>query len=184
MLPGTLAELLRCQRHQSRHPLVFHPLFWFQGWAFAQFLARALRPARFGRQMRVLTVIKSEKIARGPFQSRSALVHTPRTQGHLPGSPSQEASGRDRSAPSGVGQIRFGVGFLQGAQWFIAGWSSPVARQAHNLKVTGSNPVPATTFVITFSPSRSNDRGGFPQNAGTGDGAGLLAGSVTRSIEL
>src|SRR5476651_1686074 len=28
----------------------------------------------------------------------------------------------------------------------VAGWSSPVARQAHNLKVTGSNPVPATTF--------------------------------------
>src|SRR3546814_3037708 len=25
-----------------------------------------------------------------------------------------------------------------------AGWSSPVARQAHNLKVTGSNPVTAT----------------------------------------
>src|SRR5712671_2942726 len=102
--------------------------------------------------MRVLTLIKSEKITRGPFQSGSALVHTPRTQGHLPGSPSQEASGRDRSAPSGVGQIRFGVGFLQGVQRFIAGWSSPVARQAHNLKVTGSNPVPATTFVITRSP--------------------------------
>ena len=28
-----------------------------------------------------------------------------------------------------------------------AGWSSPVARQAHNLKVTGSNPVPATIFT-------------------------------------
>lgn len=27
-----------------------------------------------------------------------------------------------------------------------AGWSSPVARQAHNLKVTGSNPVPATRY--------------------------------------
>ena len=27
---------------------------------------------------------------------------------------------------------------------FIAGWSSPVARQAHNLKVVGSNPTPAT----------------------------------------
>src|SRR3546814_20656630 len=26
-----------------------------------------------------------------------------------------------------------------------AGWSSPVARQAHNMKVTGSNPVPANT---------------------------------------
>ena len=30
-----------------------------------------------------------------------------------------------------------------------AGWSSPVARQAHNLKVTGSNPVPAPKFSYT-----------------------------------
>src|SRR6202035_2060840 len=29
---------------------------------------------------------------------------------------------------------------------FDAGWSSPVARQAHNLKVVGSNPTPATNF--------------------------------------
>ena len=28
-----------------------------------------------------------------------------------------------------------------------AGWSSPVARQAHNLKVIGSNPIPATKFA-------------------------------------
>src|SRR5580704_1552812 len=28
----------------------------------------------------------------------------------------------------------------------FAGWSSPVARQAHNLKVVGSNPTPATNF--------------------------------------
>ncbi len=28
--------------------------------------------------------------------------------------------------------------------YHIAGWSSPVARQAHNLKVVGSNPTPAT----------------------------------------
>src|SRR6266478_1735273 len=28
-----------------------------------------------------------------------------------------------------------------------AGWSSLVARQAHNLKVAGSNPAPATTFL-------------------------------------
>jgi hypothetical protein len=26
----------------------------------------------------------------------------------------------------------------------VAGWSSPVAREAHNLEVAGSNPVPAT----------------------------------------
>ncbi len=30
------------------------------------------------------------------------------------------------------------------ASFFIAGWSSLVARRAHNPKVIGSNPVPAT----------------------------------------
>ena len=30
----------------------------------------------------------------------------------------------------------------------IAGWSSPAARQAHNLKVVGSNPTPATKIMI------------------------------------
>jgi hypothetical protein len=33
-----------------------------------------------------------------------------------------------------------------------AGWSSPVARQAHNLKVTGSNPVPAPKALIRSPP--------------------------------
>ena len=33
---------------------------------------------------------------------------------------------------------------LSHAHGFAAGWSSPVARQAHNLKVVGSNPAPAT----------------------------------------
>ena len=31
-----------------------------------------------------------------------------------------------------------------------AGWSSLVARQAHNLKVAGSNPAPATTLSLLF----------------------------------
>ncbi len=31
-----------------------------------------------------------------------------------------------------------------------AGWSSPVARQAHNLKVVGSNPTPATKYKIRY----------------------------------
>ena len=31
-----------------------------------------------------------------------------------------------------------------------AGWSSPVARQAHNLKVAGSNPAPATNTPLHF----------------------------------
>ncbi|WP_210167015.1 hypothetical protein, partial [Rhizobium acidisoli] len=32
------------------------------------------------------------------------------------------------------------------------GWSSPVARQAHNLKAAGSNPAPATKSSITQYP--------------------------------
>ena len=35
---------------------------------------------------------------------------------------------------------------LEAKQIGAAGWSSPVARQAHNLKVVGSNPTPATTL--------------------------------------
>ena len=37
--------------------------------------------------------------------------------------------------------------------YFFAGWSSPVARQAHNLKVRGSNPLPATRFLCGFEVS-------------------------------
>jgi hypothetical protein len=33
-----------------------------------------------------------------------------------------------------------------------AGWSSPVARQAHNLKVVGSNPTPATNKITGLVP--------------------------------
>jgi hypothetical protein len=40
-----------------------------------------------------------------------------------------------------------------------AGWSSPVARQAHNLKVTGSNPVPAT--ILTCRTSKASAFGAF-----------------------
>jgi hypothetical protein len=33
------------------------------------------------------------------------------------------------------------------------GWSSPVAREAHNLEVAGSNPAPATNYI----PSNKKD---------------------------
>ena len=36
-----------------------------------------------------------------------------------------------------------------------AGWSSPVARQAHNLKVAGSNPAPATKLIPTKTHSQA-----------------------------
>ena len=39
-----------------------------------------------------------------------------------------------------------------------AGWSSPVARQAHNLKVRGSNPLPATNPIKDLAtPYQSAD---------------------------
>ena len=44
-----------------------------------------------------------------------------------------------------------------------AGWSSPVARQAHNLKAAGSNPAPATRYFPNRqnnkAPDRKNGRG-------------------------
>jgi hypothetical protein len=44
-----------------------------------------------------------------------------------------------------------------------AGWSSPVARQAHNLKVAGSNPAPATNINISqaFRQAPIRKDGGF-----------------------
>ena len=42
-----------------------------------------------------------------------------------------------------------------------AGWSSPVARQAHNLKVVGSNPTPATKFSNNYNALRPAKRGAF-----------------------
>ena len=40
----------------------------------------------------------------------------------------------------------------------IAGWSSLVARQAHNLKVVGSNPAPATKFRGDLAHDGTADR--------------------------
>ena len=39
----------------------------------------------------------------------------------------------------------------------VAGWSSPVAREAHNLEVAGSNPVPATyqALAVALSTARA-----------------------------
>ena len=59
------------------------------------------------------------------------------------------------AAPSGPSlqagrTLCFEGDFLSGTDKFDAGWSSPVARQAHNLKVTGSNPVPAPKQTPDF----------------------------------
>ena len=53
----------------------------------------------------------------------------------------------------------------------IAGWSSPVARQAHNLKVAGSNPAPATrprARLHLYPHTGSGFRGLFRVSGGAG----------------
>jgi hypothetical protein len=106
------------------------------------------------RFSRISAGIKSRKVPSRVFPKPARIGTQPtRPQGIRYGLPSQEASGRDRSAPRGVGQSRFGS-FRQGTQTFIAGWSSPVARQAHNLKVIGSNPIPATKFPVNSTSWR------------------------------
>ena len=57
--------------------------------------------------------LNPEKIAPRAFPKR-ACVGTYRSHpGAWPGLPSQEASGRDRSAPPGVGRLRSGIGFAK-----------------------------------------------------------------------
>ena len=50
---------------------------------------------------------------------------------------------------------------------YIAGWSSSVARRAHNPEVKGSNPFPATNWsrsaVVTTSACHAEDRGFNPR---------------------
>ena|SRR5579884_1518523 len=65
----------------------------------------------------------------------------------------------------------------------IAGWSSPVARQAHNLKAAGSNPAPATNFFI---PSFENLKNLKAKNEAVAEFAGVLRelGQRIREISL
>src|ERR1700733_3173118 len=76
-------------------------------WAFAPILASVLTVARFGTKSAGFDCHKTrEKIARGPFQSASALVHTARTQGLRP-RVAFSGSLRTEPAPKGVGQAVF-----------------------------------------------------------------------------
>ncbi len=54
-------------------------------------------------------------------------------------------------------EVLSGCGFAD-SKFGIAGWSSPVARQAHNLKVRGSNPLPATKFHNKINKMRTRRR--------------------------
>jgi hypothetical protein len=49
-------------------------------------------------------------------------------------------------APPAKGGVVISAACQTASARFIAGWSSPVARQAHNLKVVSSNLAPATKY--------------------------------------
>jgi hypothetical protein len=113
-----------------------------------QLLARAPWRAGLSREKRDLADFCRHKF----LKSRIAALSKAGARWYIPSrDPRAFAKGcLLRKPPDGNGALwrwpdsfRHSV-FRQGTQRFIAGWSSPVARQAHNLKVIGSNPIPAT----------------------------------------
>ena len=64
--------------------------------------------------------------------------------GQKQGSPRQLASAKYARIQKGVDRQ---LGAEHVAPPLVAGWSSLVARQAHNLKVAGSNPAPAPNLT-------------------------------------
>ena len=125
---------------QQPKPRLARPLD-HRAWPF--FSKRAIR--------RMFAVTKSSKAAPRPFPKRAHVdTYAPRPTGICCGLPSQEASGRKRRLRALTVPFRQSV-LGEGAQRFIAGWSSPVARQAHNLKVASSNLAPATKFSLHFA---------------------------------
>ena len=72
-----------------------------------------------------------------------------------------------------------------GFSFLGAGWSSPVARQAHNLKVAGSNPAPATNIQKNAFTAIRLD-GGFFVSSGNGGSVipSMVFTSKTSFIEV
>src|SRR5258708_11720234 len=128
---------------------------WPQGWAFAQVLASALPRGRFGAE---IARFERHKTPKRSFAGLSK-VHR---RWYIPLAPRGIArvafsgSLRTGSAPRALAKPVSLSALCEGAQRFIAGRSSPVARQAHNLKVIGSNPIPATK-IDTKNPAISMD---------------------------
>ena len=85
-----------------------------------------------------------------PFRTRSLSPPEPmvlrlkaRESRSSPGLPSTYDLRANGLRPN---RARFSNTFFLRERPLAAGWSSPVARQAHNLKVVGSNPTPAPKF--------------------------------------
>ena len=85
---------------------------------------------------------------------------------------------RESRSPPGLPSTRHATHSLTQAQRFGAGWSSPVARQAHNLKVAGSNPAPATNTPSQHTARAITRADPTPQPAGPKRSAGFLLSAI------
>ena len=95
-------------------PPVFCLAAWLRFWQTPLFGRLMARPVPRGRFVTDLGVTKTSKTGPWAFP-KQRCVDTYRSHPRaLPGLPSQEASGRDRSAPKSVGRFRFGSGFSKG----------------------------------------------------------------------
>ena len=95
-----------------------------------------------------------------PLSAAAPMVLRPKTREsrsppNLKNAPLPSAARTRAAAGNTARATRTGAFALPNDRIPAAGWSSPVARQAHNLKVVGSNPTPATkaTWKIDRSPS-------------------------------
>src|SRR3954449_328089 len=84
-------------------------------------------------------------------QGRAGLQGRCRAAGAGDGNAPQPAV-RERRAPLLTGLNGPGASLYNGL--YAAGWSSLVARRAHNPKVAGSNPAPAMSLRVTGGPQR------------------------------
>jgi hypothetical protein len=82
-----------------------------QNSAFAAFMAGAVPSGGFGAPSPRLALIKSAKAGSCPFPKQGDVDTYPSHPMALPGLPSQEASGRDRSAPNTRWPVHFRSGF-------------------------------------------------------------------------
>ena len=132
----------RCQVCKSQHHIdIFSPLRTLEH-------SRVALAARFAfclaRKRKACHGLEQPPPTRRGHQPRGSANKKPGT----PGCSSLTAGWSSPRRPAGAplrGSANKKPG-TPGCSSLIAGWSSPVARQAHNLKVAGSNPAPATKY--------------------------------------
>ena len=139
------------------HNAVLHPRVWTTWWLWRGEPTRShLELGREDPQRRWYCVLRRGRVGRCQvFQARGCdhpTAYKPtQTSQHLQSYPpavlltqiaSADPAARTPQTPQGNNTPAHKS--RRATLKFIAGWSSPVARQAHNLKVVGSNPTPAT----------------------------------------